>query len=84
MRISPLRAHDSKREFCPLNLEVRDENEIFYQYLRVRDEIEIFSFKSHVSRFESYFLEVEREKMNLILTRIFEIDNSRYALSQMD
>ena len=43
-----------------------------------------FLSKSHVSRFESYFLEVEREKMNLILTRIFEIDNSRYALSQMD
>ena len=39
-------------EFCPLNLEVRDENKIFYQYLRVRYETEIFSFKSYVSRWD--------------------------------
>ena len=52
-----------EREFCPLNLEVRDENEIFYQYLRVRDETEIFFFKSHVSRwdFETRLTKFSRE-----------------------
>jgi hypothetical protein len=45
---------------------------------------EIFSFKVSCfemgTRFENYFLEVEREKIKLILTRICEIENSRYAL----
>ena len=58
-----------EREFCSLNLEFRDENEIFlsisqglrrerdffYQYLRVRDENEIFFSISQGSRRERDF-----------------------------
>ena len=48
--------------------------------LMLRDENENNS-KSHVSNwYEKYFLEVEREKMNLILTWIPGIENSRYTL----
>ena len=121
-----------EREFCSLNLEFRDENEIFlsisqgsrrerdffYQYLRVRDENEIFLSISQDSRRERDFLSISqgsrrerdffssisqgvrrdwdiflqvscfqmglRDEINLILTRIFEIEKSCHALSTID
>ena len=59
---------------------------IFFQHLVSRDEngnffILISCFEKETRIWKS-FLKVEREKMNLILTRIPEIENSRYALSQ--
>ena len=60
-----------EQDFCSLNLRVRDENEIFFWTSQSsRRERDIF--------FQS--LEVEREKMNLNLTRSREIERSRYAL----
>jgi len=57
---------------------------IFFQHLVSRDEngnffILISCFEKETRIWKS-FLKVEREKMNLILTRIPEIENSRYAL----
>ena len=61
-----------ERDFCSLNLRVRDENEIFFWTSQSsRRERDIF--------FQS--LEVEREKINLNLARSREIERSRYALS---
>ena len=64
-RFSLSQSHGSRREreFCPLNLEVRDESKIFYQYLRTRDETEILSFRHHVSRwdFETKLTKFSRE-----------------------
>ena len=59
---------------------------IFFQHLVSRDEngnffILISCFEKETRIWKS-FLKVEREKMNLILTRIPEIENSRYALKQ--
>ena len=63
-----------EREFCPLNLEVRDENEIFLSISQgSRRDRDIFF---QVSCFEMGL----RDEINLILTRIFEIEKSRYAL----
>ena len=66
-----------EREFCPLNLEVRDENEIFLSISQgSRRDRDIFF---QVSCFEMGL----RDEINLILTRIFEIEKSRYALVQL-
>ena len=59
---------------------------IFFQHLVSRDEngnffILISCFEKETRIWKS-LLKVEREKMNLILTRIPEIENSRYALLQ--
>ena len=59
---------------------------IFFQHLVSRDEngnffILISCFEKETRIWKS-FLKVEREKINLILTRIPEIENSRYALPQ--
>ena len=63
-----------EREFCPLNLEVRDENEIFLSISQgSRRDRDIFF---QVSCFEMGL----RDEINLILTRIFEIEKSRHAL----
>ena len=63
-----------EREFCPLNLEVRDENEIFLSISQgSRRDRDIFF---QVSCFEMGL----RDEINQILTRIFEIEKSRYAL----
>ena len=63
-----------EREFCPLNLEVRDENEIFLSISQgSRRDRDIFF---QVSCFEMGL----RDEINQILTRIFEIENYRYAL----
>ena len=65
-----------EREFCPLNLEVRDENEIFLSISQgSRRDRDIFF---QVSCFEMGL----RDEINQILTRIFEIEKSRYALDQ--
>ena len=64
-----------EREFCPLNLEVRDENEIFLSISQgSRRDRDIFF---QVSCFEMGL----RDEINQILTRIFEIEKSRYALN---
>ena len=66
-----------EREFCSLNLEFRDENEIFLSISQgSRRDRDIFF---QVSCFEMGF----RDEINLILTRIFEIENSRYALASL-
>ena len=63
-----------EREFCSLNLEFRDENEIFLSISQgSRRDRDIFF---QVSCFEMGL----RDEINLILTRIFEIENSRHAL----
>jgi len=66
------------------NLIFRDEIGNFFQHLVSRDEngnffILISCFEKDTRIWKS-FLKVEREKINLILTRIPEIENSRYAL----
>ena len=72
-----------EREFCSLNLEFRDENEIFLINIsgfktRPRYFFKVSCFEMG-TRFKNYFL--TREKMNLlILTRIPWIKNSRHAL----
>ena len=64
-----------EREFCPLNLEGRDNNEIFLLISHgSRRDRDIFF---QVSCFEMGL----RDKINLIPTRIFEIEKSRHALS---
>ena len=69
--VSKSRSSRRERNFCSLNLRVRDENEIFFWTSQSsRRERDIF--------FQS--LEVEREKMNLNLARSHEIERSRYAL----
>ena len=63
-----------EREFCPLNLEVRDENEIFLSISQgSRRDRDIFF---QVSCFEMGL----RDEISLILMRIFEIEKSRHAL----
>ena len=63
-----------EREFCSLNLEFRDENEIFLSISQgSRRDRDIFF---QVSCFEMGL----RDEINLILTRIFEIEKSRHAL----
>ena len=63
-----------EREFCSLNLEFRDENEIFLSISQgSRRERDIFF---HFSCFEMGL----RDEIYLILTRIFEIEKSRHAL----
>ena len=63
-----------EREFCSLNLEFRDENEIFLSISQgSRRDRDIFF---QVSCFEMGL----RDEINQILTRIFEIEKSRYAL----
>ena len=63
-----------EREFCSLNLEFRDENEIFLSISQgSRRDRDIFF---QVSCFEMGL----RDEINLNLTRIFEIEKSRYAL----
>ena len=76
MRIlfSKYRSSRQEREFCSLNLEFRDENEIFLSISQgSRRDRDIFF---QVSCFEMGL----RDEINLILTRIFEIEKSRYAL----
>ena len=64
-----------EREFCSLNLEFRDENEIFLSISQgSRRDRDIFF---QVSCFEMGL----RDEINLILTRIFEIEKSRHALT---
>ena len=63
-----------EQEFCSLNLKFRDENEIFLSISQgSRRDRDIFF---QVSCFEMGL----RDEINLILTRIFEIENYRYAL----
>ena len=63
-----------EREFCPLNLEVRDENEIFLSISQgSRRDRDIFF---QVSCFEMGL----RDEISLILMRIFEIEKSCHAL----
>ena len=63
-----------EREFCSLNLKFRDENKILLSISQgSRRDRDIFF---QVSCFEMGF----RDEINLILTRIFEIEKSRYAL----
>ena len=67
-----------EREFCSLNLEFRDENEIFLSISQgSRRDRDIFF---QVSCFEMGL----RDEINQILTRIFEIENSCYALVSSD
>ena len=64
-----------EREFCSLNLKFRDENKILLSISQgSRRDRDIFF---QVSCFEMGL----RDEINLILTRIFEIEKSRYALS---
>ena len=66
-----------EREFCSLNLEFRDENDIFLSISQgSRRDRDIFF---QVSCFEMGL----RDEINLILTRIFEIEKSRHALVQL-
>ena len=63
-----------EQEFCSLNLKFRDENEIFLSISQgLRRDRDIFF---QVSCFEMGL----RDEINLILTRIFEIEKSRHAL----
>ena len=62
---------ETKRDFCLINLGVRDKNKIF--------SFKISCFEKG-TRITKWNLMVEREKMKLILTRIPGIENSRYAL----
>ena len=63
-----------EREFCSLNLKFRDENKILLSISQgSRRDRDIFF---QVSCFEMGL----RDEINLILTRIFEIEKSRHAL----
>ena len=61
-----------EREFCSLNLEFRDEIFLLISQGSRRDRDILFQ----VSCFEMGL----RDEINLILTRIFEIEKSRHAL----
>ena len=80
MRISHIQSRTSRREreFLSPNLMLRDKTENnFLQSQASRRDRDLFFL---ISDYETRTRLGPREKINLILTRIFEIDNYRYAL----
>ena len=77
-----------EREFCSLNLKFRDENEIFFINISGFETRTRFflSISQGLRRDRDIFFQVScfemglRDEINLILTRILEIANSRYAV----
>ena len=79
-RISRIQSRTSRREreFLSHNLMLRDKTENnFLQSQASRRDRDLFFL---ISDYETRTRLGPREKINLILTRIFEIDNYRYAL----
>ena len=79
-RISRIQSRTSRREreFLSPNLMLRDKTENnFLQSQASRRDRDLFFL---ISDYETRTRLGPREKINLILTRIFEIDNYRYAL----
>ena len=77
-RISHIQSCTSRREFLSPNLMLRDNTENnFLQSQASRRDRDLFFL---ISDYETRTRSVPREKINLILTRTFEIDNYRYAL----